>query len=73
MTQGPLGEPPASGPDAPHWYTYFPNDPAIGRPDRTLDYLFFAQNVQPGKHYARQNDTLAISDHLPLVAEFRLP
>jgi endonuclease/exonuclease/phosphatase family metal-dependent hydrolase len=61
------------GPDAQQWYTYFPNDPTIGRPDRTLDYLFFAQNVQLGKHYARRNDTLAISDHLPLVAEFRLP
>jgi len=63
----------ASGADAQRWYTYFPNDPAIGKPDRTLDYLFFAQNVQPGQHYVRRNDTLAISDHLPLVAEFRLP
>jgi len=62
-----------TGPDAQRWYTYFPNDPAVGRPDRTLDYLFFAPNVQPGQHYVRQHDTLAISDHLPIVAEFRLP
>jgi len=63
----------ATGTEAARWYTYFPNDPAIGRPDRTLDYLFFAQNVQTLKHYVRRNDTLSISDHLPLVAEFRLP
>ena len=63
----------ASGLEAREWYTYFANDPAIGRPDRTLDYLFFAQNVQLGAHYVRQDDTLAISDHLPIVAELRLP
>jgi endonuclease/exonuclease/phosphatase family metal-dependent hydrolase len=63
----------AAGLDAQRWYTYFANDPAIGKPDRTLDYLFFARNVRPGLHYVRQGDTLAISDHLPLVAELRLP
>jgi len=62
-----------SGPDAQRWYTYFPNDTAIGRPDRTLDYVFFAPNVQLGNHNVRQHDTLAISDHLPIIAEFQLP
>jgi endonuclease/exonuclease/phosphatase family metal-dependent hydrolase len=62
-----------SGADRARWYTYNPNDPAIGHPDRTLDYLFFAPSVQPGQHDVRRGDTLAISDHLPVVAEFRLP
>jgi endonuclease/exonuclease/phosphatase family metal-dependent hydrolase len=62
-----------SGADARQWYTYNANDPAIKAPDRTLDYLFFAKNVQLGRHYVRQRDTLRISDHLPLIAEVTLP
>jgi len=59
--------------EAPKWYTYNANDPAIKAPDRTLDYLFFAKNVQLGQHYVRQRDTLPISDHMPLIAEVALP
>jgi endonuclease/exonuclease/phosphatase family metal-dependent hydrolase len=62
-----------SSADAGKWYTYNANDPAIKAPDRTLDYLFFAKNVQLGQHYVRQSDTLRISDHLPLIAEIKLP
>lgn len=62
-----------SGAEAPRWYTYFANDPAIGQPDRTLDYLFAAPSVQVGAHYVRQRDTQAISDHMPVVANLRLP
>ena len=63
----------ATGPETQRWYTYFPNDPAIGRLDRTLDYLFFAPSVQVGRHAVRQHDTPAISDHLPIIVEFQLP
>jgi len=63
----------ASGPETQRWFTYFPNDPAIGKLDRTLDYLFFAPTVRVGQHAVRQHDTLAISDHLPITAEFQLP
>jgi endonuclease/exonuclease/phosphatase family metal-dependent hydrolase len=59
--------------DAERWYTYIPNDPAIAHADRTLDYLFFANNVQLGQHYVRQNDTQRVSDHMPLIVEFQLP
>jgi endonuclease/exonuclease/phosphatase family metal-dependent hydrolase len=62
-----------SSADASKWFTYNANDPAIKAPDRTLDYLFFAKNVELGQHYVRQSDTLRISDHLPLIAEVRLP
>jgi endonuclease/exonuclease/phosphatase family metal-dependent hydrolase len=59
--------------DAARWYSYIPNDPAIPHADRTLDYLFFAKNIQIGQHYVRQNDTQRISDHMPIVAVFQLP
>ena len=61
------------GDDAAKWFTMFPNDPLITGPDRTVDYIFFAGNLRVGHSYVRQHDTLAISDHLPLVAEFSLP
>jgi endonuclease/exonuclease/phosphatase (EEP) superfamily protein YafD len=51
----------------------FTNDPATTGPDRTLDYIFFADTMTMVNGYVRQADTLAISDHLPLVAEFKLP
>jgi len=60
----------AAGPQAPAWFTHFPNDPAIPAPDRTIDYLFFAPAVRVGAHYVRQHDTLTISDHLPVVSIF---
>jgi endonuclease/exonuclease/phosphatase family metal-dependent hydrolase len=63
----------ATGPEAPRWFTYLPNDPAIDRLDRTLDYLFFAQGIEVGRHAVRQDDTLTISDHVPMIAEFQLP
>jgi endonuclease/exonuclease/phosphatase family metal-dependent hydrolase len=40
---------------------------------RTLDYLFAASNVQVGRYEVRQKGTEELSDHFPLVAEFRLP
>jgi endonuclease/exonuclease/phosphatase family metal-dependent hydrolase len=61
-----------TGPDYIRWFTYFPNDPSIGYPDRTLDYLFFAPSVAVGEHYVRQGDTLTLSDHMPLIAELQL-
>ncbi len=62
-----------NGPQAPQWYTRFVNDPSLTEPDRTLDYIFFADNLTLVKGYVRQHDTLSISDHLPVIAEFVLP
>ena len=42
-------------------------------PARTLDYLFAASSVGVEKYGVRQDGTLELSDHLPVVAEFRLP
>jgi endonuclease/exonuclease/phosphatase family metal-dependent hydrolase len=42
-------------------------------PARTLDYLFPASNVQILRYEVRQKGTEELSDHFPLIAEFRLP
>lgn len=63
----------AIGPHSARWYTHFPNDPKIDRPSKTIDYIFYASSVQLDSALVRQHDTLEISDHLPLVANFRLP
>jgi len=62
-----------NSPDCEQWFTHFPNDPGVGKPDRTIDYIFLANNITLGKHCVRQYDTLTISDHLPVLAEFELP
>lgn len=62
-----------TGTSAIQWFTYFSNDPAVHAPDRTLDYLFFADKITIGQHYVRVKDTLRISDHEPLISEFQLP
>ena len=57
------------GPEYNKWFTHFPNKESIKRPDRTIDYIFISNDIQLGDHHVRQNDTLEISDHLPVVAE----
>ncbi len=61
-----------TGPNRARYFTAFPNNPAIKGPDRTIDYLFY-DGLLKNSYYVRQHDTLAISDHMPLVAEFALP
>lgn len=63
----------ASGADQERWYSYFPNDPRVSKPDRTLDYFFHAPGLVRLEAGVRRADTLRISTHLPLVARFRLP
>lgn len=61
-----------SGADHEKWFTHFPNGSTMKAPFLTIDYLFFPRSTQIGSHYIRQDDTLHISDHLPVVAEFYL-
>ena len=63
----------ASGADRADWFTHFPNDPDLKAPDRTLDYLFHSPRIKRVAAQVRQQDTLQISDHLPLLAQFLLP
>jgi endonuclease/exonuclease/phosphatase family metal-dependent hydrolase len=67
------GETDLNGPDYAGWFTRWPNDPAIAGPDRTLDYFFVSDSVAILDYHIRIEDTLDISDHLPLTAEVRLP
>jgi endonuclease/exonuclease/phosphatase family metal-dependent hydrolase len=61
------------GPDSASWFTHFPNDPAVGKPDRTIDYVFASSDLTLGPHRVRQADTLGISDHLPVLLSLTVP
>lgn len=63
----------ASGANQASWYTHYPNDPAVTAPDRTLDYLFYSPRLTLLESHVRRHDTLAISDHLPVLGRFFLP
>ncbi len=62
-----------NGTEYAQWFTMFPNDPRVTEPDRTIDYIFFADGLALNGATVRQDDTLQISDHLPLIAELKLP
>ncbi|MCB0259556.1 MAG: endonuclease/exonuclease/phosphatase family protein [Calditrichaeota bacterium] len=61
------------GPNFREWYTHNANNPQVTAPDKTIDYFFYSRNLQRLNAYVRQHDTLEISDHLPLIAVFKLP
>lgn len=63
----------ATGDDRERWFTHAPNDPAVDGPDRTIDYLFHSPDVALGDHTVRRDDTLDLSDHLPVIATYTLP
>ncbi len=63
----------ASGIDRAKWLTHYPNDPGLNGPDRTVDYLFYSPKIKRVEATVRQDDTLRISDHLPVIAKFLLP
>lgn len=65
--------PDATGINRELWLTHFPNDPRVDGPDRTLDYLFYSPKLQRLDGYVRQEDTLTISDHLPVMGRFLMP
>ncbi len=63
----------ASGIDRNKWLTYFPNDPRVNGPDRTVDYLFYSPSLKRVSARVRRDDALLISDHLPVIGRFLLP
>ncbi|MFY0728620.1 endonuclease/exonuclease/phosphatase family protein [Pseudomonas sp. NFX15] len=63
----------AGGIDRERWLTHYPNDPGLHGPDRTVDYLFYSPRIKRVEAQVRQDDTLRISDHLPVIARFLLP
>jgi endonuclease/exonuclease/phosphatase family metal-dependent hydrolase len=62
-----------SGIDRNQWLTHFPNDPRLSGPDRTVDYLFYSPHLKRVGARVRRDDTLLISDHLPVIGRFLLP
>lgn len=62
-----------SGAKPQHWYTYYPNNPAVTGPDRTIDYVFYSDQWRLDRGYVRFWNTLDASDHLPVVGGFSLP
>jgi endonuclease/exonuclease/phosphatase family metal-dependent hydrolase len=62
-----------NGAEFEKWLTRWPNDPSIEGPDRTLDYFFLPNNIEIGSYSVRMEDTLHISDHLPVIIEFQIP
>ncbi len=63
----------SSGIDRAQWLTHFPNDPSLDGPDRTVDYLFYSARLKKVEARVRQDDTLRISNHMPVIARFLLP
>lgn len=63
----------AGGADRAAWLTHYPNDPALSGPDRTLDYLFHSPRLLREQARVLQEDTLQISDHLPVTARLVVP
>ncbi len=58
----------------PLWTTHFPNDPSVKAPDRTIDYLFYSRSPELTlvSKKVRREDTLKISDHLPIISVFKI-
>ncbi len=54
------------------WFTHIANDNHSDAPDKTIDYIFYLGKIVLHEHYVRSSDTLKISDHLPVVANFTL-
>lgn len=52
--------------------THFANDPAVGRPDRTIDYFFYSAGLPRTAERIRQDDP-KISDHYAMLTTVRLP
>ncbi|WP_397451259.1 endonuclease/exonuclease/phosphatase family protein [Pseudomonas sp. NA-150] len=63
----------SGGEDRRQWLTYFPNDPRLSGPDRTVDYFFHSPKLTRVSAQVRGDDTLLISSHLPVIAQFLLP
>lgn len=53
------------------FYTHLSNKKKTGGPDRTIDYIFYG-NLEKGGYRVRTEDTLKISDHMPLIVNFTI-
>ena len=51
---------------ASRFFTYFSNDPAIGRPDRALDYIFYSKLLSRCDADVFQDTAQGVSYHFPV-------
>jgi endonuclease/exonuclease/phosphatase family metal-dependent hydrolase len=62
-----------NGPEREKYYTHFSNDPAIGKPDRTIDYIFYSSNLRQNAYRVDQGGKVwDISDHFPQIGTYSL-
>lgn len=54
------------------YLTHFPNDPDVGRPDRTIDYFFYSAGLRHESERVRQ-DRPKISDHFAMLTTVTAP
>lgn len=54
------------------WYTHYPNGTRAEGPDRTIDFFFYSPKLSMSNPRVRMADTLKISDHLPMLINFKL-
>ena len=59
-------------PDFQKYFTHFPNDPAIKKPDRVIDYLISSKSLREFDSKVRQEKTITLSDHFPVISSYRL-
>lgn len=56
----------------PSFFTHFPNDPSVGRPDRTIDYFFYSAGLRVKDQRIRQ-DRPKVSDHFAMLTTVVAP
>ena len=56
-----------------NWYTNMATNKDPKVPDKTIDYFIFADGLNPDTAYVRIEDTIHISDHLPLIVKVTVP
>jgi endonuclease/exonuclease/phosphatase family metal-dependent hydrolase len=62
-----------NGENYQRWYTNMATDSDPKVPDKTIDYFIFANGLKPDTAYVRMEDTIHISDHLPLIINVTIP
>ncbi len=55
------------------YFTHFPNDPAVGHADRTIDYFFYSPGLARKSEAIRQITGPRISDHFPMFVTVQAP
>lgn len=58
--------------DPEPWFTYISPSSTEKLPSRTIDYIFYSPTLENTQSNVLRGEALALSDHLPIVASFKL-